>query len=242
MSVSLLPLHLAPMAQKRLVCVPFAGAGASVFSSWGDVLPPDIEVFALQLPGRETAARQPFCTDWANMMAQAAEAVKALPQVPTIVFGHSLGALIALDFAREMTRNGAPILRLVVGGRPWPGIGLLPAEITEIADLEDEAFIQAMEKRYGPIHESLHHPDIAEMVLPILRADLRLLASYQYKSERTLSCPISVIQGKDDPITRSCDGKGWGRETECEVDVTQIDAGHYFVDTHAAELVSACLR
>lgn len=242
MSVSLIPLHLAPMAQKRLVCVPFAGAGASVFSPWLEALPPDVEVFALQLPGRETAARQPFCTDWSQMMKQAEEAVAGLPALPTIIFGHSLGALIALDVARAMVRNGGSPLRLVVAGRPWPGLGALPAETARIADLPDQHFIEAMEKRYGPIHESLHHPEIAEMVFPILRADLHLLASYEYRSEQPLPCPLCVIQGKDDRITRDCDGRKWRRETKNDFELVELAAGHYFIESHGPALLATCLQ
>ena len=37
----------------RLICFPYAGGGASIYRSWAEEISGDIEVCAIQLPGRE---------------------------------------------------------------------------------------------------------------------------------------------------------------------------------------------
>lgn len=214
------------MASRRLVLVPFAGAGAGVFAGWGALLAPSIEAYALQLPGREELGAAPAFTDWADMIVDARAAVAALPPGPLAFFGHSLGALIALELARA---SGARTAHLFCAARPWPG-----------APAPDAPFdIDRMSETYGAPPPSFDNLEIREYALPILRADLALLKSYAYGGEPRLSCPLTVFAGENDPVTRAADLTQWGRETTGQADIVSFPGGHYFLAAERTRLATA---
>jgi len=57
----LVRLRAQPNATARLVCVPYAGGGASAYQAWSGDLP-DVEVWAAELPGRERRFAEPAAT------------------------------------------------------------------------------------------------------------------------------------------------------------------------------------
>src|SRR5688500_13729994 len=93
-------------AALRLVCFPFAGGGATVFRTWPESLPGDVEVLAIALPGRESRSRERPIDRLAPLIASMTDAIGAQLQPPFAIYGHSLGALIGFSFARELRRRG----------------------------------------------------------------------------------------------------------------------------------------
>src|SRR3974377_2013971 len=79
-----------PQARVRLYCVPHAGAGASTFAKWATAAPSEIEIAAIQLPGRESRLdEEPL-----RRFAPAAQAIARLIQLekrPFALFGHTPG-------------------------------------------------------------------------------------------------------------------------------------------------------
>jgi surfactin synthase thioesterase subunit len=210
------------MARLRLVLIPFAGAGAGVFAGWGGLLGPSIDAFALQLPGREDAGGAPF-TSWREMIADAAAAVAALPPGPLAFFGHSLGALIALDLARAFASRTD---HLFCAARPWPGAPA-PDALLDIA---------RMTEVYGAPPPSFDNPEIRDYALPILKSDLQLLRSYAYPGPAGLACPLAVFAGDQDPATKDADLTRWRAETSGPTDIVTLPAGHYFLAPLRARL------
>lgn len=213
------------MASRRLVLIPFAGAGAGAFAGWGARLEASIEAFALQLPGREDLSAEPLFTNWREMFADARAAIAALPPGPVAFFGHSLGALIALELARahpDRTQH------LFCAARPWPG-----------APAPDAPFdIERMSETYGAAPPSFENPEIRDYALPILKADLALLRSYAYPGEPRLACPLTIFAGASDPVTRAADLALWARETTGPAEIVTLPGGHYFLSPERQRLAA----
>jgi len=53
----------------RLIALPYAGAGPSVFRQWAETLPADVELCAVQLPGRETRFNERGYVRMADLIA-----------------------------------------------------------------------------------------------------------------------------------------------------------------------------
>jgi surfactin synthase thioesterase subunit len=236
MSIVLKCLASRPMARVRLLCIPFAGAGLSAFGKWSSLLPESIEPFAVQLPGREDRLRSaPFRT-WQPMMDSLITAAAGLPPLPTVLFGHSLGAVIALELARYLhTSQPGRLRHLCLSGRPWPG----DPGITRVTpdSLDDDQLLAALDRAYGSGSSSLSHPEIRAVMLPALRADLALLNSHVYRPGVTLSCPITVYGGDGDPGTTPASLDAWRRETSGPFRLVMLPGDHFFVDSRRAELV-----
>lgn len=232
------------MATRRLLCIPYAGGGTLAFRRWAELLPTHVEPYAVQLPGRENRVREPPLEAWPAMMAALTDAVAPLPPAPTAIFGHSLGAVIGLDLAHWMQRQqpGQPT-HLFVSGRPWPGNAAQTTNASLLA-LPDDDMLQALDRRFGTLATSLAHPEIRELTLPILRADLRLLDSYRHTRATPLDCPLAVFAGDQDPVTPVESLEGWRNETRGDCRVRVFDGSHFFLEEQREQLladIASCL-
>jgi surfactin synthase thioesterase subunit len=151
--------------------------------AWAE-LPPSIEVMPVLLPGRAQRLAEPPLDSVEAMAAGALRGLRPmLDERPYALFGHSLGASVALEFARLVAAEGgvAQPLHLIVSAR-LPQGSLKPASVgggrllSEIAD--DREFITAIHGKYGTLQMVLDNPELMEMVLPMMRADFRAAETY----------------------------------------------------------------
>ena len=106
----------------RLVCLPWAGGGAGPFREWRNLVPPETELLAVRLPGRESRLDDPPPADLAAAVSGLADDLQALPSLPTVLFGHCSGGLLAFELVRELRRRGVELPgRLVVASCEAPG-------------------------------------------------------------------------------------------------------------------------
>jgi len=223
----LLRLEARPHARVRLVCFPHAGGGASSFATWHRALPRDIELFTLQLPGREARRREPPILDMAQLMRVLAEQLHGLHDRPVALFGHSLGALTAFEYARVMRRvgHGAP-LHLFVSAASAPQ----RPRSTAISHLTQSEFIDEIVRRYDGIPKMvLEDAELRDYFIPVLRTDLRLLESYTYVEDRPLECPVGAFGGLDDPRVTQPELDRWSVQTTASFSSQMYPGGHFFV-------------
>src|SRR6266567_4334667 len=109
-----------PNADSRLVCLPHAGGAASFYGSWRHYVPDDIELLAVQYPGREDRLSEPPITRMDALVDGIVEALESDSERPTALFGHSMGAAVAFEIANRWQQQGAPLLHLFVSGHPAP--------------------------------------------------------------------------------------------------------------------------
>ncbi|MEO1274550.1 MAG: alpha/beta fold hydrolase [Pseudomonadota bacterium] len=218
-----------PMARWRLVGIPFAGAGAQVYRPFAAHLPPEIEPWALGLPGREQALSRPLLRTWTALLEAAEAALTGLPPGPFALYGHSLGAELAFAL---VTERRAQAKALFVGARsaaPDP----VPPEWASAAAPE---LLAGLAERFGPLPASLAHTEVLELVLPALRADLALLAEAPLE-RNPAPVPLTAFVGGDDPSTMRAEDRAWPGAAEV---IALEGHGHYFLDT-AAEAVCAAI-
>ena len=112
-----------PLARMRLLCLPYGGGGASIFRDWPQRLPDFVEVCAIQLPGRENRLREPSFTDVPGVVQALTQVLPPFLNIPFAFFGHSLGALIVFELARQLRReNGNEPIHLFISGQCAPQI------------------------------------------------------------------------------------------------------------------------
>lgn len=238
MTIRLKCLAPRPMASTRLICVPFAGAGAAVFRGWADLLPAHVELFAVQLPGREDRLSEAAPTRWRPALDGLLAQVSRLPPQRTAIFGHSLGAVIGFELARQLQQCGsAPLEHLFVSARPWPGRPQEP--VAGFCTQDDATMLAMMQDRFGALPASLSHPDIRDVVLPALRADLQLLDDHRYRAAPPLPCGLTVFAGLRDPGTDPATLSDWKSETSGTFAIETFDGGHFFVEDMRHEVTAA---
>lgn len=229
--------HPLPNARFRLFCFPYAGAGASVFRTWHTYFPDDIEVYAIQLPGRESAIKQIPFTCLNNLSETLCQVLLPFLDLPFFFFGHSMGALVSFETARQLRRQNLPMPEhLLVGGRYAPQHKTLASPIHQ---LPDDEFIKAIQ-RYDCLNkEILDNPGIREVFLPILRADFCLLENYQYRAEAPLLCPISAFGGTYDQTTTRENLQAWDVQTRSKMTLHMFPGNHFFIQTLQKDFLQA---
>src|SRR5215471_3592490 len=162
----------------RLFCFPYAGGSSAIFRRWPDYLPVDIEVIAVELPGRGGRLKEPPFCRLSDLIASLVAPISQLLDVPYVFFGHSMGATIAFELTRALRRSkvGEPE-RLFVSGRAAPDI--LDSERLTY-DLPDADLIGELQKLNGTPPEVLSHVELMQMMLPVIRADFELVETYRY--------------------------------------------------------------
>jgi surfactin synthase thioesterase subunit len=233
--VGLVAFKASPNATQRLIMFPFAGAGAGAYRSWAAEIPPSVQCLSVQLPGRENRFSLPAFTQLIHAADAVAQEIRRLsPRLPTVFFGHSMGALLAFEVAQRLRDEGVP-QRLVVSGRPAPD---RPPEREPVSALSDEAFVERLVRLNGTPREVLAEPELMALMLPVLRADFGMIDGYRYDTTTpALSCPIQACYGHQDPDLNADNMRAWQGMTQGAFDCALFEGDHFYINNHRKALL-----
>jgi medium-chain acyl-[acyl-carrier-protein] hydrolase len=217
-----------PGARRRLFIFPCAGASAFSYRQWTADPADDVEAFALQLPGRSDRLREQPVTDIESLIGDVADVVLKLADRPFLFFGHSLGALLAFETARELRRRASACLpaHLFAAACAAPQMSHTDRQLRGLPDLELLARLVALG---GTPDELAAEPDLMDLVLPAMRADLLLHENYRYTAELPLACPITVLGGLGDETVSEEELNAWRAGTAAAFRSRMFAGGHFFV-------------
>lgn len=218
--------HGSPEPALRLFCFSYAGGGTTVFRGWSEQLPEQVEVCAIQLPGRESRATEPPYRRLVTLVADLHTAITPLLDRPFAFFGHSMGALIAFELARQLRRAGTPQPeRLFLAAFRAPQ---LPNPNIRIYHLPDEVLKTVLAKEGTP-QSVLDNAEIMRALLPTLRADFELCDTYEYHHEAPLQAPMSVFGGQQDVRVGRTDLENWKVQAGNDFRITMLPGPHFFI-------------
>ncbi len=213
----------------RVLCCPNAGAGPSVFRALATTLPGVADVWACHLPGRETRLNEAPPSDLDAVADAVAAACPVLDGLPLVLFGHSMGALLAFELAHRLrTAAGRPPVALVVAGSRPPrdagSSGNAPSCALSDAGLQD------LLCAYDPGNAMVAaQPDLFRLLAPTLKADIAMLRRYRMRARPPLDCPVHVWGGTDDPFVPVSGLEGWRETTTGETHCLAFPGGHFFL-------------
>ncbi len=230
-----------PRARLRLFAVPYAGSGASVFRSWLEKLPPDVELRPVQLPGRENRLMEPPLSHVSTVVGPLAPLCASLADLPFAVFGHSMGALVAFELVRELRRqSGLLPMHLFVAAHRAPQA---PNPEALMYDLPDEEFIAEVCRRYDSIPvEVRENTELMDLMLPALRADISICDTYAHREEEALACPVTAFGGLEDPCAPPEQLEGWRHQTSGAFRRVMFPGGHFFLQASQGPLLDEMAR
>jgi surfactin synthase thioesterase subunit len=224
----------------RLFCFPHAGGGASVFRSWTNELAPGIEVYPIQLPGREGRWLEPPLTRMSLLVPQLSEALRPLLHAPYAFFGHSMGAFVAFELSRQLRRENRPgPAILIVSGARAPQI---PDPDPPVHMMSEKLLLEDLKRFDGISEELLDHPELVSLLLPTLRADLTMCETYVYRDEPPLACPVSVYGGQHDAKVAMEHLTLWKVQTAREFQLRVFPGKHFYFLKESRSAVVQTLR
>lgn len=220
----------------RLVCLPYAGGAASIYRLWSRELAPDVEVVPVELPGRGVRMAEPPLDDLAALCDALADALATLRDgVPLALFGHSMGARIAFELAIRLDGRGEPARHLFASASPAPGVRLRygpDGDSRPSGQLGDDQFLARLAQLGGTPPEILADRELMARVLPTLRADFVISETCRVDPSLRVSCPITVIAGRDDAGAAPSAAAAWQLRTTGAFRLVELAAGHFFLDSH----------
>jgi surfactin synthase thioesterase subunit len=225
--------HPATGSGARVVCFPHAGSSASFYFPVSRTLAPEIEVVAIQYPGRQDRRLEP-CIDDAGRYADAVTAALLADGVDRdlVFFGHSLGALLAFEVTRRLEAGGTKVRHLIASGRMAPS----RHRDDRVHERGDEGLLAEMRSLSGTDQKVLADPELLRMILPALRGDYRAAETYRQSPDAAVDCPITVLVGDTDPKVDAAEAADWSRHTRGGFELRTFPGGHFYLLHHQNEI------
>jgi len=216
--------------KKVLICFAHSGGGASVYHHWEKLLSPEIEIWRVQLPGREERWDERLERSMPELIAKICDGLTLSLRnihIPYLFFGHSLGSLVTFETARELRRRNMKLpQQLIVSGREAPQC---PDPDPPIRDLPEKEFLIELRKYEGTPESFFQDPDLIKFFLPILRADFTLGETYQYRDEPPLDCPLTVYGSVADPNLTTEGLRAWEKQTTNDFQLRMFEGHHFYL-------------
>jgi medium-chain acyl-[acyl-carrier-protein] hydrolase len=228
-------------ARLRLFCLAHAGGGASLFARWPAALPAEIAVLPVQLPAHQQRLNETPYLQMTPLVEALTSVLLPHLDVPFALFGHSMGALVAFEFARQLRgQHGLQAACLLVSASRAPQ---LPLPQPALHVLPDAELIEAVAHRFGGVPEQLAgNAELMQLLLPALRADLSVVETYCCRDQPPLSCPITALGGTDDPEVSASHLAAWRQQTCGPFSLRMFPGGHFFLEQARRGVVQTVLR
>jgi len=224
-------------ARLRLFCFPYAGAGASTFQSWSNLVPTDVEICAIQLPGREDRLSEPPFTHLSYLVQTLTRVLRPFLKMHFAFFGHSMGGLISFELARQLRRQRESLpIHLFISGFRAPQ---LPDLQPTLHGLPKPVFERELRKLQGTPEGVLQNPELMNLLLPLLRADFAVCENYVYSTGDPLNCPISVFGGLEDGKVSPEELSAWHFQTRGSFILRMFPGDHFFLQSARKQLLGA---
>ncbi|KPV93758.1 Linear gramicidin dehydrogenase LgrE [Pseudoalteromonas sp. P1-9] len=232
-----LRLDAKPNPRLRVFCFPYAGGNAAIFSSWAKNMLPGVELVAIQPPGRSNRMIESLYSEMQPLVEDLKSAFQRFTDTPFVFFGHSLGSRVAFELAKQLIiENKRSPDHFIASGSAAPH---LMRESCKAHTLPKAEFLARVKSLNGTPEELLNNPEIMDMLLPMLRADFKIASEYRSNTFK-ISCPISVLYGTRDSISKS-NVEAWKDLTHDYQGATPIDGDHFFLTSNPQTTIE-CLN
>ncbi len=222
-------------ATVSLLCLPCAGASATMYLRWRRLLPNWLHIVPVELPGRGVRLGEDFVEDFGSLVEVICREQDKALRGPYALFGHSMGALLAYGVAQRLRALGRELpLALVASGSPAPS-WRDPKRYADKGD--DVSLTKDLRRQGGTPEEVFASPELMRITLDVLGADYRVCESFVHAGAPLLPMPLHVLAGRQDEIAVE-HMEAWRKEAGAGFSLDWFDGGHFFVRQQEAEVLA----
>jgi surfactin synthase thioesterase subunit len=216
------------------VIFPHAGGAAVGYRKLAMALAAAGDTYIVQYPQRAERLREPAAESVQDLARGLFVAGPWRQLAPLRLFGHSMGAVVAFEFARIAESRGAAVERL------WASAAPAPSAVAAKPDLptsHDDLLVD-MTDFGGTDAALLADPEFAELLVTAMRADYTAINRYTCGPDIRIAADISALGAHGDLRVDAAELQQWESHTTGSFDLSWYDGGHFFLDDHIEAVVA----
>ncbi|ELR71345.1 thioesterase [Fulvivirga imtechensis AK7] len=221
-----------------MFCLPFAGGNKYSFGEYERFAPEFVEVIPVELPGRGSRADEALLTNIYDLAEDVFFSIKNKLDKPYILYGHSMGGLLAYLTAKLIIKNfSSEPLHMFITGCTAPST----RDKSYLHLLSKEDFIKKLKELGGCPEEILNNGDILDFFEPIIKADFQAVESFEYQQTTPFDIPLTLMFGMSEKVTQS-EMREWQKETTRSIDIIQMPGDHFFINQFGFQIIKVIAR
>lgn len=211
-----------------IVVFPHAGAAAASYRVLATALAVGADTYIVQYPQRADRLTEPAHETMHDLALGLFESAPWQSVGPLRLFGHSMGAIVAFEFARIAETRGAAVRKLFVSAGPPPCV------VTDMPELptSDDGLLADIADLGGTDPELLADEEFSELLTTAVRADYEAFNRYEPSPDARIGAGIHVLGGRDDHRIDTDVLRLWEKHTNGSFEMSVYDGGHFYVDDH----------
>ena len=215
----------------RLFCFPYAGGNASIYLPFKALMGEEIELVAVQLPGRSERMFEDAFTDMDVLVETLYKQISSTLHEPFAFFGHSMGGIIAYALTKkiESFSRFKPEFTIISASKPS---ALLHQSQKHL--LDDKGLIDVLKAHKASPKEVLESKELMDLILPTIRADYQLIETYVIPKGRLLETPLVLFNSEED-MSKETIGQ-WQAYFKDEAKYVLFEGGHFFIHSQVEKM------
>jgi len=219
-----------------LFCLPYAGGSSTSLSNVTHVMNTEnIQIHHIELPGRGMRSKEPFHSTLEETIEDISEKIRSTllsTDQPFILWGHSMGAVLALlvlfNLQEDYTSKG-----LIVSGMRAPLFQSTEQPLTR--EKRNALLSDILPTKYERSKNAPIFKRVQQKRIEIMEKDTALLEEnpLEHWSSIILKTPLAVIMAENDELynNKKC-YKDWSRHTSNTTSYFLVEGGHFFMFQH----------
>lgn len=227
-------------AKIRLFCLPYAGGSSQIYRGWQSRFPDEIEVCAVNLPGRGSRLAETPFTDMPSVARAVKDGLLPFFDRPFAFLGHSMGGILSFEITRLLRRLGLPLpVKLFISACGAPHV---PSPERRASAQPEPELIEELRRLNGTPPEILDNHKLLNILLPVIKADFSVCRTYVYTAEPPLDIPIIVLRGADDNDVSEESAVAWKEQTTNDFLYSTLPGDHFFCHTETDKIIEIIAR
>ncbi|NIG56801.1 thioesterase II family protein [Chitinophaga sp. Cy-1792] len=225
------------MKKAQLFLLHFAGGNSYSFRFLERWLP-DFELVPLELPGRGKRIGEPLLREFTLAVRDIFRQVTArYNNGHFLLYGHSMGAYLALSVTSMLEKTGRMPACLIVSGNAGPGM----YDPQRRYLMEREPFITELKRLGGIPPEILENEELFNFFDPVLRADFEIAERNNAAATGAVNTPLFAMMGSQEEKSAEIDN--WRKFTRSRFGYRILEGNHFFIHDHpqqVADIIRSC--
>ena len=211
----------------KVYCLPYAGGSKSIYHDWINEYKDVAEIIPVEYSGHGSRFGEELYTSADSMAEDVYNIISGDEPKNYIIFGHSMGSLIALLTAEKLEKKYSVKPKAVIIGGTRPPHLVYKDE--KMAHLPQKEFMEKFLDLGQTDAEIMNEPELLDLLYDVFYADTVLGENYNdFDKIQKINSPMVVMTGLQDDEAPEEDMREWANYCNEGFEFKSFDAGHFF--------------